>query len=186
MPDTTLTAFLKDSDQAARRAELAAFCGPRPDKFMRIYDSMAAVANRPPGERPKFKFFDGGFCWPAFFLGPIWMFYRKMWVYAGIVLAILFIFSLLPLPRGVGVGLGVAIASVGARLYVTHAISTINKLRGNPAQLAAASGVSLLAGWISGVLYVLLAGYLAIHMANAERTQRGLGSPSSLTQPFPH
>jgi hypothetical protein len=186
MADNAYLAFVKDPDQTSRRAELAAFFGPRPEKFLKVYDNMASVANREPGTKAQIKFFDGGFCWPAFFLGPIWMFYRKMWVYAGIVLAIFFIFTFLPLPPGAGIGLAVAMAFAGARLYVTYAISTVSKLRGDPARIAAAGGVSPLAGWVSGIIYVLIVGYLIIHMANFARANRGSSPPPSMNQTFGH
>lgn len=177
MPNTTYNDFVKDPDQAARRAELAAFCGPRPDKFVKIYDKMAQQANPQPGIKPQFSFFDSGFCWPAFFLGPIWMMYRKMWLWGGVILVAFVIFSFLPLPRGVGIGLSVGMAVGGARLYVYNAIGTIAKLRDNPPALAAASGVSHLAGWTTGILYIVIVGYFAFHTANLNRSQT-LGGPS--------
>ena len=184
MPATAQQAFLQDPDQAARRQELATFFGPRPDKFLKVYDNMAAIANRAPGTRPKFTAF-GNFCWPAFFLGPIWMFYRKMWVWASIVTAIFFIFSFLPIPRGAGIGLGAAIGSFGATLYVTQAISAVTRLRGKPSQIAAVGGVSPLAGWVAGIVYLAAVGSLSYHMAMYDRANRGSSPPASLTQPFP-
>ena len=167
MPDTTYLDFVKDPDQATRRQELVTFFGPNPGKYLAIYDNMAAIANRPAGTRPPFQLFGGGFSWPAFFLGPIWMLYRKMWLWGGIILAVFLIFTFLPLPRGAGIGLAAGMAVAGARLYVTSAISTVSKLRGDPARLSAAGGVSPLAGWVSGVIYVLVVGFVTIHMIRA-------------------
>ena len=185
MPDSTYLDFVKDPDQPARRQELASFFGPRPEKYLAIYDGMAAIANRPAGTRPPFQLFGGGFCWPAFFLGPIWMFYRKMWLWAGIITVAFLIFTFLPLPRGAGVGLSVAMAFAGARLYVLYAISTVARLRGDLPRIAVAGGVSPLAGWVAGILYVVVVGSVSWHMAKYDRANAGSSPPSSLTRPFP-
>ncbi len=170
MPANAYLDFVKDPDQASRRAELVAFFGPRPEKFLKIYDDMAAIANRQPGTPIKFSLLDGSICWPAFFLGPVWMIYRKMWLYAGLVFVVAILFAFLPIPPGAVIGLNIGIALASARLYVTQSIAAISKLRGNPAALAAASGVSPVAGGIGGIVFVILLGFAGLH-ARVPRTK---------------
>ena len=104
-----------------------------------------------------------GFEVAAFFCGPVWFFYRKMWAWAWGITGLIVVFgvlsSVLHLRGGFAVG---AILSVLAhRTYVDHAMTMIGKLRTpgsslNPGSLRAAGGVSKLAGWVSGSVYFVL------------------------------
>ena len=163
MADPTYTSFLKDPDQASRRAELVAFFGPNADKFLRGYDEQVVIANRAPHEKTKFSFNARAYVWPAFFIGPVWFFYRKMWAWGAGLTVLVLVLGLIPLRTNFGFPLGVALAFGGGSLYLSHAIKTIEQLRQqspggvlDPAQLAAVGGVSKTAGWVGGIIYVLL------------------------------
>jgi hypothetical protein len=159
----TYTAFLKDPDQPARRAELLAFIGPNPAPFMKTYDQQVATANREPGSKIKFAF-GSGFLWAPLFLGPVWFFYRKMWGWGLGITGLIVVLGLLPIHgNGVGIGLGAGCAVGGALLYVSQAIRQIEALRaacgGGPVdlrELAARGGVSKAAGWTAGAAYLVL------------------------------
>ena len=156
--------FFKDPDQDSRRAELRDFFGPNADVFLRTYERMRTSALLPKG---------GGSFWQnlrvsafepaAFFFGPVWFFYRKMWAWAWGITAFELIFgyvaSLLHL-RG-GFAAGAILAVMAHRAYVDHAMSSITKLRASsggldPHSVRMAGGVSKLAGWMSGTVYFLL------------------------------
>jgi hypothetical protein len=159
MADSPYLAFLHDPDQASRRAELEQFFAPNPAPFLKVYDRLHA--DMAAGGRPKFRLFGGGFCWPAFFTGPVWFLYRKMWLIAGIIIAVMVALPFLPGTERAGVPLAVALALSGHRIYVQHAITLIQKARTpdggvDDAMIARAAGVSRIAAWIGGMIYGLL------------------------------
>ena len=161
MAENAYLAFLRDPDQAARRAELTAFFGPNAGKFLSVYDVLQNDAVTGSG-KPKFRLRGSGFSAPAFFFGPVWFFYRKMWLIAGIIAAGMVVLSLVPGTSRLGAGVGAGLAVMAYRAYVQHAIGKIDKLRGpdgvaDLAMVAEAGGVSKLAAWISGTIYGLLA-----------------------------
>ena len=82
----------------------------------------------PDGKVP-FRWSSAGFNAGAFFGGPVWFFYRKLWAWAWGICGLIVVLGLLPLPRGVGVGLGVGLAVAANRLYVGHAIGRLTRLR---------------------------------------------------------
>ncbi len=156
--------FFRDPDQDSRRAELRDFFGPNADVFLRTYDRMRTAALAPKGSGSFWTNLRvGGFEPAAFFCGPVWFFYRKMWAWAWGITAFEVIFgviaSLLHLRGGFAAG---AILSVMAhRAYVDQAMASIAKLRGpsgalDPQAVRMAGGVSKTAGWISGTIYFLL------------------------------
>ncbi len=152
-------AFLLDSDQAARRAELEQFFGPNAHKFMAVYDTLQADAAA--GGKPKYRLFGGGFSVPAFLFGPVWFLYRKMWVIAGVVVAAMIAISRIPGASRAGLPIGIALGLMAYRVYVQHVIGALARVRRpdgtiDPQEIARAGGVSRTAGWISGVIYGLL------------------------------
>lgn len=154
MPNEFLT-FANDPDQMSREAELRDFIGPNADKFLTYYRNMLPG----PNGRPAFKLFGAGFNPGAFFGGPVWFFYRKLWAWAWGITGLIVILSFLPFPRGVGIGLGAGLAAAANRVYLSHAISKLTRLRSvngflDPAAVRQAGGVSTTAGWVSGVIYV--------------------------------
>ncbi len=166
MANDAYKAFLRDPDRVSRRAELAAFAGPNAAKFLKTYDTQAATAQRPPGEKIPFDFFKGDFIWPVFFVGPVWFFYRKMWAWGAGVATIILVLGLIPATSRLSVPIAVAMAGASSLIYLAHAVKTIERMRAaSPtgvlaeAELAAAGGVSKRAGWISGVIYGLLTAF---------------------------
>lgn len=175
MPDNSAYfAFLADPDQATRHAELRDFFGPNADKFLVAYDKLRAQTPQVTGQRPKFQLFGGGFEPAAFFLGPVWFFYRKMWTVAWVVVGLMVVLAFIPF-RAVGIILSITLATMAHRVYVQHAVQKLVKLHSSgvmvtPALVQAEGGVSKPAGIISGVIYgsVWLLGvvsliYLAAH-----------------------
>ncbi len=160
------TKFMKDPDRVSRRAELAAFAGPNASKFLKTYDVQAARLQRAPGEKSVFRFFQGDFIWPAFFVGPVWFFYRKMWVWGAGAAVIILILGLIPVTSRLSIPIAVAMAGSSSLIYLAHAAKTIERIRAasatgvlTEAELAVAGGVSKRAGWIAGVIYGLLTAY---------------------------
>ncbi len=155
--DNAYTRFLSDPDPAARRAELEAFVGPNSAPFLKMYERLRASPARPGfGAMQSFVVM-------AFFLGPCWFFYRRMWGWAWGFIAVLVVMALLPLPRTAGLIAGVVLATQGRYAYLTHAFGRIEKLRDAGAGAGAdldvlrrAGGVSATAGWVSIAAYVLL------------------------------
>ena len=157
-------AFLKDPDQAARRAEIEAFIGPNTRKFLPIYDQMRDdVAKSGRLKTHVFRYL----CWPAF-LGPAWLFYRKqlLWGYLYIPVWIVLSFT----TKIGGAMLIGAILSQGRVGYLYDSIVRLEKLRRpdgsiDPEDIRRVGGVSPVAGWISGILYYLFVGLLVEGMS---------------------
>jgi hypothetical protein len=171
MAARALTQLVHHPDQAARRAELIVFCGPNPESFLALYNRLAADAAS--GER-RLTSSIGGLCAPAFFLGPVWFFYRKMWLWAWGYCAVMLLLALVPVGGQAGLALSVAAALIARWAYVDHASRAIARLRRiRPAdeqayltRLAEAGGVSRLAGWASGIFFataLALAVWQAFH-----------------------
>jgi hypothetical protein len=163
--------FLNDPDQPGRRAELSTFFGPHPEGFLAVYDRMFALAHRPPAQRRRLSdsispWVGNGFCAPAFFLGFVWFYYRRMWAWATAFVVVMILLEWVPGTSRLGLVLAIGMALVARRLYVGHAIRNISRLRAlappgqEPArfllQLHGAGGVSRAAGWISGILFILV------------------------------
>ena len=100
MAENAYLAFLRDPDQSARRAELETFIGPNAAPFMKVYDRLQQDAVASVGGRARFRFAGGGFCVPAFFVGPVWFFYRKMWVIGAVIVGLLAVLAFLPSRAG--------------------------------------------------------------------------------------
>lgn len=154
-------AFLRDPDQDQRRAELATFFGPHADTFLKAYDKLREDTLSAVGGRPKFRLFGGGFEVAAFFLGPVWFFYRKMWTIAWIIVAILVAIAFIPVLSRAGLIVSLLLAMMAHRTYVQYAIGKLQKMRVAEGQLTpmavqTAGGVSKPAGIISGSIFLVL------------------------------
>ncbi len=171
MATPVVQGFLEDPDQTSRRAELIAFCGPNADGFLAVYDRMFAVANRDPSQGRGLlgslaPWLGGGFCAPAFFLGFVWFFYRRMWVWGGGFVLTMILIEWVPGTSQIGLVLAIAMALIARRLYVGHSISAIARLRAQTGPnedssrfllaLRSAGGVSRGAGWLSGGVFLLI------------------------------
>lgn len=85
--------------------------------------------------------------WPAFFLGFLWMAYRKMYKYCGIFIAVISVETLfeliLNLPQaissGLNIGLAVCFGMFGNYLYKLHVEQKVREIsaQGSPAQINA-------------------------------------------------
>ncbi len=146
----------EDSAAARRREEMRAFIGPHAEAFMPVWTAMQArAAPRTPGEkRPRIKF---NFVAMAFFLGPCWFFYRKLWVWAWALLAVIVVLAFLPITSRIGLPLGICLAMFGRQAYLGHAQKRVAQLRGGAEfadldVLRRAGGVSPVAGWTSSLL----------------------------------
>ena len=160
MANQAYTHFMLDPDAEARQAEFVAFVGPNAKAFLPIYERQRAIVNRPPGEKVKFQWGAGGFNAGAFFGGPIWFFYRRMWAWAWGITVALVLVGLIPGTSRIGLPVGIGLALGGNQIYIGHAIAKIAKLReaghGSLEELQRAGGVSKLAAWIAGIVYALL------------------------------
>ena len=161
------TDFLTDPDQEARRAELRAFIGPNADAFMPQYEVMRARVGAEPKQKGRYK---ASFVVMAFFLGPCWFFYRRMWVWAWSLVALYVALAFLPFTSRVGLPLALAMAMVGRQAYVASAVHRIVRFRNAPAPSEAKrvpGGVSPVAGWVSSLILGVLAilGLAAIILA---------------------
>ena len=167
MPESASQRFLQDPNQAERRRELTAFIGPNAQSYLSVYDNMVREANRPPGTKPKFAAFQSGFNVATFLLGPVWFFYRKLWIWAAALILLYIALGFTPYSSQIGIPLGMALALSAKRFYLLHAISSISKSQStDSAALAALGGVSRTAGWISGTIVAALfvfSIYSAVH-----------------------
>lgn len=162
MADPSLNDFLTDPDDDARRLELTAYFTPNPAPFLKTYELLRERAlAKQAGQRVRFRF--GGMCVPAFFFGPVWFFYRKLWGWAVATVVLLAAVPFMPDPvsRRIGLPLGMALGLAGRHAAVNKAIGRLQAMRqaGQPlgvAQIIQAGGVSRLAGWISGVVLGVL------------------------------
>lgn len=113
-----------------------------------------------------------GFNVAAFFLGVIWLVYRKMYLYAAIFVGILLLDGIVeyyfPLPEAIGKGLTWAIAAVfgllGNSWYKAHADKKVNEITATyppeqvGAELAKQGGVNLAGAWAFGLAVIGLVG----------------------------
>ncbi|HEX9933219.1 MAG TPA: hypothetical protein VGB08_10295 [Allosphingosinicella sp.] len=133
--------------------EIASFAGPNADRF------------RPAWEKSRARLFEGrgamalGFCWPALLFSFAWFFYRKMWLFGGLLLVLPVLLAFIFETRAGGsIGMGVAMAMLGKGLYVQHAVGKIGEIReggGGDAEIARAGGVSVAGGAVGGVILAL-------------------------------
>lgn len=115
-----------------------------------------------------------GFNIGAFFLGPIWLFYRKMYVYGAIYIAFVMVSEMLTsifelhqsIDRAISIALAVIMGLAGNTLYKYFVEKRIKIITENHASnvaevLAEKGGTSAIAGWGLFILYVILV-YLSL------------------------
>jgi hypothetical protein len=142
-------------------ADLKIFFGPRAEIFLNTYDKMVA--------HQKTNVFT--WSWPGFLLAFVWFFYRRLYIWGAalilvpIVLAVLF-------PSLTGGGMAY-IGIIAKSIYVQAGLSRIRKadtlgLQGAEREdyLRRAGGVSLTAGILAGILYVLFVAAAFYEIAN--------------------
>ncbi len=113
-----------------------------------------------------------GFNVAAFFLGVVWMVYRKMYLYTAIVVALLIADAVLetyfPLPEAVGKaitwGVYAAFGILGNTMYKSHADKKMKEITASfppeqvNAELAKQGGVNLAGAWAFGIGLLVLVG----------------------------
>ncbi|MDI1298014.1 DUF2628 domain-containing protein [Methylotenera sp.] len=113
-----------------------------------------------------------GFNVAAFFLGVVWMVYRKMYLYTAIVMALLIIDVLIetyfPLPEALGKaitwGIYATFGILGNMIYKSHVDKKLNEISTAfppeqvSAELAKQGGVNLAGAWAFGVSLLVLVG----------------------------
>ena len=120
MADAKYLEFLRDPDQASRREELSAFFGPNADVYLSTYNRMRELELQPRGVK-SFRLFRFGLSGPAFFFGPVWFFYRKLWLYGTILTAALISLAFLPLGR-LSLPISLVMAMAAKQAYVLHSV----------------------------------------------------------------
>jgi len=119
--------------------------------------------------------------WAAFLLGFVWMFYRRMYLYAFIIGALSFIqcmleeVQMIPLGASIGIyiGIGVAFGTMGNAVYKMHVDKQLKMLRssklsddefvklaaerGSPKVLAAFVGIFLFVAVFHATIYLAAA-----------------------------
>ncbi len=115
-----------------------------------------------------------GFSVAAFFLGVVWMVYRKMYLYTAIVVALLILDGVLeayfPLPDSVSkaltYGIYAAFGIMGNTMYKAHVDKKIKEISATfppeqvHAEIAKQGGVNLVGAWAFGVTLLILFGVL--------------------------
>ena len=160
MANQAYTQFMLDPNAGARQADFGAFVGPNVKAFLPAYERLWTAANRPRGEKVKFQWASGGFNAGAFFGGPVWFFYRKMWAWGWCLTIALVLIGFIPGTSRVGLPVSLGLAIGANQLYVTHAVTKIAKMREagrtSVEDLQRVGGVSKAAAWISGSIYAIL------------------------------
>ncbi|MCL2818376.1 MAG: DUF2628 domain-containing protein [Actinomycetia bacterium] len=148
--------------------EAATFIGPNADYYIPRFQQMEASGS------------PMSWNWSAFFFGLFWMLYRKMWLYALIAWAVLFVLELVPVigqivPFVAWIGLGL-FGNFIYKKFVEEELAKAAPLAPaeRKAQLAARGGISWIPAIIAGVLIALL-------VAGAVCSVLGLASLGSLS-----
>jgi hypothetical protein len=136
------------------RDDLKLFVGRNAEAFLAFYDHQG-------GGRPRFF---SAICWPAFFVPVAWYMYRRMYLYAGliIILGIALGTLLEKLGSGGTVGISIALAGIAKPAYLAFAKRKIAKA-GELAtdevdrltRIAKAGGVSVMGAVIGTAITVL-------------------------------
>lgn len=113
-----------------------------------------------------------GFNLPAFFLGPIWLFYRKMYaygfIYIGFVLVLAVFVAIFGISQAfdlaISIGLSIAMGLIGNTLYRTFVDRKIMKIKKIPAfqiakmkeEFGEQGGTNVIVAWLLFILIVFL------------------------------
>ena len=110
-----------------------------------------------------------GFNFGSFFFGPVWLFYRKMYVYALIYIAFMFVFGMIitifELPeafdRGGSIGIAVSMGFIGNTLYKSFVEKKIKMIVSDSPptveeQLKQKGGTNIIAALLFVVVMIIL------------------------------
>lgn len=149
----TIRDIFERPDQDRVRADLAAFFGPHADAYLGVYDKMQRRA----------KAWVASWSWPGFFAPIVWLFYRKLYLYGALCLALPIVLALVFDPSA-GAGVAIVIALSAKAWYVSAGLRRIaeaDRLELEDAErrefLRRVGGVSPSAGWIVGILHIAIA-----------------------------
>ncbi|MGE5538747.1 MAG: hypothetical protein ACM30I_09010 [Gemmatimonas sp.] len=154
-------ALMKEADPQALRADLATYFGPRAASYLAAYEK---VRKQVVEKRRWVQLWS----WPAFLLGFVWMFYRKIYIWGALLFLLPIVAAVVFGTSGMA-GLAGVLGVLGKRMYVEAGLSRISKanalgLTGQERTdyLSRAGGVS----WIGGGLALfILIGMIAISVA---------------------
>ena len=153
----TIRDIFEQSDQGRVRADLTAFFGPYADSYLRVYDQM----------RRRSKVWVWSWSWSGFFAPVAWMFYRRLYLYGAICMLIPVVGTLLFGMVDGGTGFAIVAALSVKAGYVSAGLRRIAEadrleLQGEERSnyLRHMGGVSPTAGWLVGLVQVLLVMYL--------------------------
>ncbi|HKW53045.1 MAG TPA: DUF2628 domain-containing protein [Stellaceae bacterium] len=153
----TIRDIFEQSDQGQVRADLTAFFGPQGGEYLRVYDKM----------RRDSKIWVWSWSWPGFFAPIAWMFYRRLYLYGAICVLIPVVATLVFGAADGGIGFAIVAALSVKAWYVSAGLRRIAEadrleLQGDERRdyLRHMGGVSPAAGWLVGLLQLLLLMYL--------------------------
>jgi hypothetical protein len=156
----TIRDNFEQSGQDRIRADLATFFGPHADSYLRVYDKM----------RRHSKDWVASWSWPSFFAPVPWLFYRKLYLYGALCFAIPVAIGLL-FDVTMASGAAIAIAVSAKAWYVAAGLRRIAEadrleLEGEERRryLRHMGGVAPAAGWLVGILHIVLALFIVSQM----------------------
>jgi hypothetical protein len=159
---------------------LRLFAGKRADMFARVYEGQVKWADKAfrkslsPGQRIKFSWKHSKYNWPVFFAGPVWFFYRKLWLEGAAMIAIpIVLIVAFPSLDKVQFGISTLLAFYANGYYVWRARKRIAAIEadGGPVEernrLIRARGGTSIAGLILGL--VLVAGIIGLSIYGIQK-----------------
>jgi hypothetical protein len=156
----TIRDDFEQSDHDGVRADLATFFGPHADSYLRVYDTM----------RRRSKGWVASWSWPSFFAPVPWLFYRKLYLYGALCFAIPVAIGLL-FDLTMAGGTAIVIAVSAKAWYVAAGLRRIAeadrlelKDEERRSYLRHMGGVSPAAGWLVGILHIVLAMFIVSQM----------------------
>jgi Protein of unknown function (DUF2628) len=150
---TAISSILDNADQDQVKLDLSNYFGPRGETYLYVYEKMRTATGRR-------RLNPINWCWPAFLLGAVWFFYRKMYLYGFSFILLLIILGFLDSTVAKMTSFIFAMSSKGA--YVKRGLRTIVKADGlglvgteRAHYLSRAGGISLGAGVSAAMVFVL-------------------------------
>lgn len=175
--DAAVAAPLAPAVARDERSLFAMYVGKNAKRFLALYDSMYPSATPVPSEESWLvrRWYATGFNWSAALFGPVWFFYRKLYIEACAMILIPIGIAILFPDLKASFGFGAVIGYLANRYYVWRAVKRIRAIaqmpttvEGRDALIRSRGGVSI-AGLIVGI--VVLAGLVALVVA-AKRLEK--------------
>ena len=167
---TTTANDALDRPDASIRADLAAYFGPNAEHYLRVYDKMRRSSNNSATS----------WSWVGFFAPLAWLCYRKQYVFAAGLVAVVMAVSFVLDQDASGAIVSVIVAMQAKGWYVKKALARLAKaddlgLAGGERAdyLRRAGGVSPVAGTLAGLVYVGVVAWLVWIIVNPTGTMHG-------------